>query len=397
MSGGRASSVGAPPVAGWIDPAWLEEKCDHVVCVLCFGVMVEPTSGCPEGHSFCLVCYGKALAQRRDCPTCRHAVDEKWMVRMRPLEGMISQLRMRRCEHAEEVEKDAAESSAAKRAKLAPAASNMTVEALRRELRQRGLEAAGNKPVLVARLEEDRTNRAQGGGGCGWSGGVGELAAHLGGECAWAPVKCPNQGCTESPLRKDLSAHEAICGSRQVKCRHCQMQTETRSLAAHEERCPQEDAACPNEGCRTPHPRWSMAVHLATCEHEAVVCPCEGCDEFVLRKDVDAHLEATHLCAGAGAQLLRSAYSRIAALEEDAKSEERHAAGTSSLTAMGESTLSRGVTPTTVWVFNWRADGGWERDATSKMRDNGDGLSGKDPPPATPTVLSHALHPARTI
>jgi len=62
----------------WIDPDWLEEKCDECVCALCFGVMVEPRSGCLQGHSFCKECYVKALQERKECPTCRHEVKSLW-------------------------------------------------------------------------------------------------------------------------------------------------------------------------------------------------------------------------------------------------------------------------------------------------------------------------------
>lgn len=51
-SGGAGAG---PPAAGWIDPGLLEEECEECVCGLCFGVMVKPASGCPEGHSFCRV------------------------------------------------------------------------------------------------------------------------------------------------------------------------------------------------------------------------------------------------------------------------------------------------------------------------------------------------------
>ena len=118
---------------------------------------------------------------------------------------------------------------AAKRARLAPAAS-MKVEVLRAELRQRRLDSTGNKPGLVARVEEDR----QKDGGCRWRGRVGQLPAHLGGECAWETVKCSNEGCTASPLRKELPAHDATCENCAVKCGHCSTEVMRRSLAEHE-------------------------------------------------------------------------------------------------------------------------------------------------------------------
>jgi len=82
----RSGGAGArPPFAGWIDPDLLEKRFDDCVCVVCSGLMVEPTSGCPDGHSFCRACYVK---KHKGCPTCRNAVDKRKLVRNRPLEGM---------------------------------------------------------------------------------------------------------------------------------------------------------------------------------------------------------------------------------------------------------------------------------------------------------------------
>jgi len=287
----------------------LEEKSDYSVCGVCFGVMVEPASGCPEGHSFCRGCFVKVLRDQNKCPTCRHPVkDERKLVRNRQLEGMISELKAH-CEHAEGGKgKEAAGPSAAKRAKLAPAAS-MTAETLKKELLHRGLETVGNKAEMEARLEEDRKQ----GAGCKWKGRVGGLAAHLL-ECQWVPVKCPNEGCTESPPRKDLAEHEATCGMRKVKCAHCEGQMEHQLLAEHEGSCPRATIECPNEGCCHSRNRGFMNLHLEICEHAEVACPYPGCDARLPCKGLDAHMQTSHPEQSPATLLLR-AYSRIASLE----------------------------------------------------------------------------------
>jgi len=81
-----------------------------------------------------------------------------------------------------------------------------------------------------------------------------------------------------------------------------------------------------------------MDVHRAKCRHEGLACSCPGCDARLLRMDMNAHVEATHL--GSAVKLLQSGWSRIAALEAELASEKRHSAA---------SPTSR--------VFNWRA--GW--------------------------------------
>ena len=213
----------------WIDPCLLEDKVDDSICALCFGVLAKPVSGCPEGHSFCRACYVKVLRRSNSrCPTCRAPVyGEDELVPNRTAETLIAKLRVR-CEHAPTQAEEGGYSPAAKRAKIAPP----TVEALRKVLRQRGCDSTGNKTVLVARLEEEERTT---GGGCRWKGCVGELAAHLG-ECGWEPVACPNEGCTESPLRRALALHEETCKHRMFKCDRCFEQMTFRALTKHEGR-----------------------------------------------------------------------------------------------------------------------------------------------------------------
>ena len=207
-AGGWSSGGGAaarPPAARWIDPDLLEVKFLDCVCALCFGVMVVPSSGCPQGHAFCGACLDKALRERPLCPTCRHPVDTQRLVRSRPLEGVISQLFVR-CEHAAVGEGSVATGAPAVNPTTSAPAASTTYKVRMTALLQRGLDSVGWGGERVARLEEDRTKD----GGCMWRGTVGELAAHLG-ECEWAPVRCPHKDCTESPLRKDLMEHQATC------------------------------------------------------------------------------------------------------------------------------------------------------------------------------------------
>jgi len=301
----------------------LEERDEDSVCGLCFGVMVKPASGCPEGHCFCKPCYSKALAKKKSCPACRASVkDAKKLVPNRTAANLIAKMWLR-CDLVEGKE---AGPSAAKRAKLAPAAS-MTGNELKNELRIHALQTTGNKAKLVARLEEGRKQGAK----CRWRGRVGELAVHMA-ECI----------------------REATCG-------HCTQLMECRVLALHEGRCPHAQITCPNEGCSVQHARVEMNCHRAReCDHEEVTCACPGCDKRLLRKDLAVHVEATHL-EGAGQQL-QSLWDDIAVQEERAaasESEQRHAA----------------ASPTS-WVFNWRA-AGWESGSFfSEPRDFGGGAQG---------------------
>ena len=253
------------------------------------------------------------------------------------------------------------------------------METIREELRQRGLETAGSKPELVARLEEDRRRK---GGGCEWMGRVGELAAHLG-DCEWRPVKCLNKGCAESPLQRDLpehdltcrerkvpcstcevempcrmlAEHEEICSKRQVECNHCGEQMEWGSLAEHEEVCDEVQIDCPNEGCSVLHQRGDMWSHREECGHEKVTCLCPGCDARIRRKDQSQHVQQRHLQSAL--ELLESAWSENAAMVAERESEQRHAAATE-----------------TTRVFNWRASWGTGEFISSSSDFGGLGFEG---------------------
>ncbi|KAJ1486642.1 hypothetical protein T484DRAFT_1943020 [Baffinella frigidus] len=355
---GSSSSGGARP-PGWIDPDLLEVKSKACICALCKGLLVKPTSGCRRGCSFCRICYRGHLLQRKDCPTCSSPVaDEKNLVHNRPLEDMIAELNMRCSKDAmENGEDEAAEAGppAAKRAK----AVTMTSEALRKELGERGLGTGGERAELVTRLNKDRKTGGGGLGeeeeGCPWKGQVGQLEAHRR-KCGWVPVKCPNEGCTESPCRKDLPEHTSRCGT----CRHCNTQMRG-SLAEHEARCPYAEIECPNEskGCRVRHERGSMNIHLEECKHQEVACRVQGCDARFPRKDERSHLNTRH---PPSTELAMSLLGRIAALEgrvAAAESEQCHAA----------------ASPTS-WVFNWKADGWGMGRFQSETRDFGAGVTG---------------------
>ena len=103
-----------------------------------------------------------------------------------------------------------------------------------------------------------------------------------------------------------------------------------------------------------------MHQHFDECEHEEVTCSCPECDARLLRKDLAAHVEATHL-EQAGEQL-QSLWAETAEMREliaASESEQRHAA----------------ASPTS-WVFNWRAAGWGPGLFFSETRDFGEGVGG---------------------
>jgi hypothetical protein len=187
-------------------------------------VLEIPTSGCPEGHTYCRDCLEKALKKARKCPACRHPVTDSQLRRNRPLEGVITRLRVN-CKHAsplqfsEELRRGdggVAIPPAAKRARLTPAA-DLTAEELATALREHGLEVTGEKEALAARLQDYRDAAF-----CTWAGTVGELGAHLQQDCPWQPVVCTNAGCGQTWARRKMVEHvRSACEFRRVPCQFC--------------------------------------------------------------------------------------------------------------------------------------------------------------------------------
>ncbi|KAJ1486644.1 hypothetical protein T484DRAFT_1890298 [Baffinella frigidus] len=328
--------------------------------------MVDPKL-CPSGHSHCGECWRKEILHGRTrCPVCSSPVaDEKNLVCNRSLKGLISRMKMRCVHGVEKGEGEAADAGppAAKRAKITATTrvQDMNCAELKEALRGSGEHTDGfNRSKLQTLVTADRKKGGRGLAeeeeGCPWKGQVGQLEAHSK-VCGWVPVKCPNEGCTESPRRKDLSEHSARCGT----CRHCNTQKHCRSLAEHEASCPAAEIECPNEskGCRVRHERGSMNVHLEECKHQEVACRVQGCDARFPRKDERSHVSTRH---PPSTELAMSLLGRIAALEGRVAAAEReqcHAAA---------SPMS--------WVFNWKADGWGMGRFQSETRDFGAGVTG---------------------
>ena len=363
-----------------IDADFLLDKfaSEDCICALCWNVLVEPTMGGGCSHLFCWSCYVKWLCKTRECPSCRQQVENKSkLVRILNMDGMISRLEMRCIHSAKEAAEAAPPASgeqaheagagppAAKRPRHAPAAS-MSLKALHDELLQRGLETAGRRPELVARLEEGRKKgvalprrlapadsmavEALQDEKCGWKGRVGELVAHLG-TCEWAPVECRNKGCTESPLRKDLPEHGATCGGHKVRCRHCRWPMERRLLADHESICQLAEIKCPNEGCHAERAREDMHEHRMVCDHEQIACIFRGCGARLLRFKMNAHVTGGHMAAAA--EMLQALAFDKATLERTVAALKAKDVQEDAARASEQRHLQ--ATPTTR-TFNWRAE-----------------------------------------
>ncbi|KAJ1494521.1 hypothetical protein T484DRAFT_1877430 [Baffinella frigidus] len=260
---------------------------DSFLCQVCMEVFVEPTSGCPQGHACCRICYESVLAsEQKKCPTCRHPTSIANLVRMRPLEDLLNKTLVK-CKHAEVDEDDEEQGPVNKQPPRACKRAKISASAV-----EGG--AGGGAAV---------EGEARGtGGGCTWTGMLGEVEAHLTSSCSFALLPCPfakppsagewdPEGCTELVLRRELEKHAAECEYRMVVCPHCKNEVCWNELEDHEEDCDHRAMECENEGCSVMMVQGEMDHHhREDCDFEKIACPCNGCEDEVLRRDLEAHL-----------------------------------------------------------------------------------------------------------
>lgn len=346
----------------WIDPDFLEVKFDDVICTLCFGVMDEPTSGCPDGHSFCSTCINTELRIRKKFPLCRHIMaDGPHLVRNRPLEGMISQLRVKcpygpkqpppkqpppteplsmqpcptqpprkqplsgepRCvqQVAPESASDFASilswasmsrnepvqlvpNSTSKRAKVVPSAS-MSLEELKQEMRDRCLVLSGTKAVLAARLESDRDKKHK--------------EARTGEPDRLEEDRKKKDLKEEDPKKEDLKEEDPKEEApkkedhkeEDTSMPHpCGWVGSVGTFAAHSRECPWAPVTCPNVVCNKTMPKYALPGHKAKCSN-AIKCPNYGCAVSHRSTTMNQHLsmcifeKVTCPSPGCGLSMLR--------------------------------------------------------------------------------------------
>ena len=214
-----------------IEVEWLEDGENTPQCPVCMMLLDKPTSGCPEGHLLCRGCYVESLSTRKKCPICNHPTDETKLVRCRPLEDIILQMRVR-CKHGLEVGSAPAEAQMEAEGDGEGGGESANLELLHLTAWQRAWRSISE----VMRAWNGGDGAADGGGAhavheagqevadrCSWRGRVCELAGHIAEGCGYEPVECPNSvaGCKESVPRKDVARHASeTCAYREAHPTH---------------------------------------------------------------------------------------------------------------------------------------------------------------------------------
>ena len=129
---------------------------------------------------------------------------------------------------------------------------------------------------------------------CQWVGGLGELEKHLGENCQFFKVNCPNN-CGLAIQRQLLAKHQANdCLKRPHSCQYCQLNATYREIQDnHLPVCPKYPVPCPNKCGVSPQERDQLEDHLRECPLQLVECELweMGCEEMVKRKDLTRHME----------------------------------------------------------------------------------------------------------
>ena len=137
------------------------------------------------------------------------------------------------------------------------------------------------------------TNKEQ---GCEWQDEVNNITSHLGTDCLFEVVCCPND-CGESLQRQYLTSHvETECPRRRVNCQYCNDEGEYQFIEGqHKEECPKFPIQCPNKCEIKSIFRDEIEEHRGICPLEIIQCDYHiiGCKAKMARKDIHTHKQET--------------------------------------------------------------------------------------------------------
>lgn len=269
-----------------IDPKYVDGEVDeHLLCSICTLILKQPTSGCPQGHSFCAECYKEAFVHTPKCPTCRHPTELGLLVRNRPLEGMINNLNAR-CPHSTDDSENQHQAKRQRRSDI----RTLKASELKSRLAELGMDTSGLKADLVARLSSALSAADAHSVQCTWSGKLEQLGTHMSKDCPNVVIECPNTDCEAKIERCRMEKHAtALCPYRLVACEHigCGERVSFASMDVHVRSCPHALSLCT---CGATVKLKDISAHSTICPDELISCPCFGCGHKVLRKNLDGHM-----------------------------------------------------------------------------------------------------------
>nr|XP_047142891.1 TNF receptor-associated factor 5-like [Hydra vulgaris] len=126
---------------------------------------------------------------------------------------------------------------------------------------------------------------------CQWTGELKKVNNHLT-SCEYEEIKCLNEQCTTSLLRRELSDHmEKYCIYRLVTCQYCKQKIIFCENQVHVENCENLPLYCVKE-CGMKVLRKEMSFHITSICANTLI-PCQylniGCNFKGTRKEQDTH------------------------------------------------------------------------------------------------------------
>jgi hypothetical protein len=239
---------------------------EHFECPICTNVVNDAVQ-CMKGHLYCRSCLEQAMAQTKECPTCKVKVADE----------LISSLLARKVINEAQVycytRVPALESAAAENQGSGSSSSS----------------SSSSSDQSAARNVRPRVDQ------CTWEGKLEDAETHFK-ECGYAGAKCSHAGCDEVVARRDMAEHEATCQHRTERCGMCGSLEKIAELTQHQlDVCLKRQVDCDNHGCGARVAFDELAAHKASdCGYEEVGCPLAdmGCTARMLRKDIDSHEDA---------------------------------------------------------------------------------------------------------
>ncbi|XP_078352421.1 TNF receptor-associated factor 4-like [Oculina patagonica] len=130
--------------------------------------------------------------------------------------------------------------------------------------------------------------------GCKWTGELRSVETHEP-SCSFVGVKCTNEDCEATPLRKDLHNHVTNkCPKRKVECFHCKTFFKWYMKEGHFDVCTKYPMACLQRCGEHKIPRDKMNEHIEnSCPHTKVECTFVhiGCKAKVQRRAISDHVK----------------------------------------------------------------------------------------------------------
>ena len=146
----------------------------------------------------------------------------------------------------------------------------------------------GERPQKVGGFRVFCVNKES---GCKWKGDINTISKHLEGNCQFRDIPCPY--CETLIRRQQLSHHvKHECVRRIVKCTYCyQFRGEFQHFQIHLMKCPYSPLTCPRGCSGDTILRRDLKAHEKVCGLVQVKCKFYkmGCAAVMARKDQESH------------------------------------------------------------------------------------------------------------